>query len=326
MGLIASAGHRSCHRSRRTGAGGTARGAGPPLRRHRRGASRPTGGADRAGALREGTGRLRPAGEGQRRDGRARVVLVPLARCRHNYVTLPQGAVRASGPAASGHRQASDAVAVRDSGGRRVQPGGVADRGRERAGDAVLQGDGRADPARKAPLSARGYGAAQPRRRLTRASGCRPTSSADGEPLPSLSRCRQALAVVESGGRRRPDPAAVHSEEVDGLTEQRHPLWCDTRWCTADADPPGAHISAPTTIPLDERSFETAVVRLTQRVPVPSWPNPLPIVQIEVYDGLDETEGGLRYVQVLRIGWARAFAAVLRSTARLVELDPAQEF
>ena len=110
------------------------------------------------------------------------------------------------------------------------------------------------------------------------------------------------------------------------MTEQRHPLWCDTRWCTADADPPGAHISAPTTIPLDERSFETAVVRLTQRVPVPSWPNPLPIVQIEVYDGLDETEGGLRYVQVLRIGWARAFAAVLRSTARLVELDPAQEF
>ena len=69
-----------------------------------------------------------------------------------------------------------------------------------------------------------------------------------------------------------------------------------------------------------------ALARLSTGAPVPevsalSDPDPVPIVQVEVYDGFDDTgeDGGLRYIQPLRLGHARLLAAVLRSTARLAD-------
>ncbi len=79
------------------------------------------------------------------------------------------------------------------------------------------------------------------------------------------------------------------------------------------------HVSTPTTVPLDRDGIETAVVQLIQHAPVAAWLNPVPLVVVEFHDDLDD-EDDVRHVLTLPVDRARVLSAVVRSTARLVDL------
>jgi len=99
-----------------------------------------------------------------------------------------------------------------------------------------------------------------------------------------------------------------------------HPIWCDRHHCRVDVNSLAPlHVSTPTTVPLDRDGIETAVVQLIQHAPVAAWLNPVPLVVVEFHDDLDD-EDDVRHVLTLPVDRARVLSAVVRSTARLVDL------
>ena len=104
------------------------------------------------------------------------------------------------------------------------------------------------------------------------------------------------------------------------VIEHQHPPWCDRGLCRVNADPmPGTHLSSPITVPLNGDGVETAIVQLSQRAHVAGFPDPVPLVNVEFRDSLDDGDGGMRYALTLPVDHARELAHVVRSIARRVE-------